>query len=575
MATSPEERLDLVFKQVFGDGDPSATAVEGGLTAALHKVGTELTSAGEGMETKINQMDIRLTEMTTNASNMQELLQRVFDKDTASKTAKMPFEMTQRRSFNAVEGYNGRREDCENWRFAITGFFEEEPLFVDYVRFLDGVTIRSPTYDYWASNDQAYTCQAPLDSELTDGILKEYQYVMRLTDEQMVWLNANLWSVLRRKLTGQALEVLKSHKDLVTRRGALTWRKLWTDAKGQKGQREGGLVSRVYTPSRATSWSALETTLAAWRNHRAEYLADGKTMEEDAQVNAIKLLVPKELEQLIRDQGDRLNTLADIEKFIAFQLVSRRDPVFGESKPVEKDFMKQLKAFMCNEEESPTAETAENEECSPCGEAEDVLLAFKGFMKGQGKGNKGKGGSFSGECFYCKKPGHRQFECRAREADVLAGRVAPLPAKGTPKGDAGKGGSKGWKGGSEQAGKGGLFSWMEQIIASNASAPTQGTGPAGLSAADKWMSGAMGCIEKKGEALQQASKPRKIVSPAAVATKNQFGALSCNETPPGLLSSLVCPRNHCYEYVPEDFGMPYSKPTGWTAAKAKSDAARL
>ena len=108
---------------------------------------------------------------------------------------------------------------------------------------------------------------------------------------------------------------------------------------------------------------------------------------------------------------------------------------------------------------------------------------------------------------------------------------------------------------------------MEQVIASNAAAPAQGCGAAGSSATDKWMSGSMACIEKGGFSSSRcASKPKKTASPETAATKNRFAALSSIEAE----SSLGC-----FEYVPEQFGLPYSQPIGWTAAKAKSDAARL
>ena len=243
---------------------------------------------------------------------------------------------------------------------------------------------------------------------------------------------------------------------------------------GQKGQREGGLVSRVYTPKRATSLATLETSLAAWRNHRAEYLADGKNMEEYAQVNAIKLLVPTDLEQLIRDQGDRLNKLAELENFISYQLASRSTPVFegSSSKGSDKSLLRQLKAALMSEEPNQFSDATCGEQCGTCGpDGDGFLMAMKGLLKGGKAGGKG---TFTGECFYCKRPGHRQADCEIRKADVQAGKVPPLPQKGFGKGGGTGGEQKGaWTGKGASAGKGGksnnLFAWVDQLISSPSS----------------------------------------------------------------------------------------------------------
>ena len=403
-----------------------------------------------------NMMQAHLDKVEATQKDLMMMILKIQEKGTKNG-GKSPMEMVARRSFQSIGSYEGKREDCENWRFAITGFFEEEPMFVDFIRFLDGHTAKG--------------VRAPLDQEITEENLNEYEQAAELQEGELEWLCHNMFQVLRRKLGGPALETLKAQKEKVKTRGPITWRKLLTDAKGQRGQREGGLVSRVYTPKRATSWTTLEATLASWRNHRAEYLSDGKTMEEDAQVNAIKMLVPTELEQLIRDQGDRLNKLADLENFISYQLVSRKDPVFegGSSKGDKAALMNQFKALLMSDESDQPPEVPQEEECGQC-DTDDFLMAMKGFWKGgkgNGKGgfNGGKGG-FTGECFYCKKMGHRQYECRSREADVQAGKVAPLPPKGQGKGGKGEKGSWPGKGGDGKGGKGGnLFAWMEQMIA--------------------------------------------------------------------------------------------------------------
>ena len=96
----------------------------------------------------------------------------------------------------------------------------------------------------------------------------------------------------------------------------------------RKGQREGGLAARVYTPERAT-WASFESAYAAWQRYVLEYMADGrKQVAEDAKVNAIKALVPLDLKKQIQDQGDRLNNLASLEKFIGYQLASRKEAIF-------------------------------------------------------------------------------------------------------------------------------------------------------------------------------------------------------------------------------------------------------
>ena len=155
-----------------------------------------------------------------------------------------------------------------------------------------------------------------------------------------------------------------------------------------------------------------------------------------------------------QDQVDRLSSFQRLEEYIDFQLVSRKEPVFEEglSRSGTTDMMSKLKAYAV-QEEAHSGRDIESEECAECA-SEDFLMAFKGFLKSKG-GGKGAA-NFDGDCYYCRKKGHRQWECRQRAADVQAGKVAPLPPKGLGKGEV--------KGARDSGNPNNLFAWMDHVI---------------------------------------------------------------------------------------------------------------
>ena len=209
----------------------------------------KLQSLKTDLEDRLSQTEALTLVVQTLADSLQKSMG-----PKGQGNERMPTPLTERRSFGPLESWTGIREQFPDWHFRATGLFEEEPLFEGYLKFLEDGT----------------------DDKLTEEKMDDFRIDAGLSEEQAKWLDQNLWQVLRRKLAGTPLDILKSSKKKFGIRGGLTWRALIKDAKGQTGHRQGGLATRVFSPDRATSWESLEAALTAWRNHKAEYEADGE-----------------------------------------------------------------------------------------------------------------------------------------------------------------------------------------------------------------------------------------------------------------------------------------------------------
>ena len=86
-------------------------------------------------------------------------------------------------------------------------------------------------------------------------------------------------------------------------------------------QRQGGLVTRVFTPKRAFDWDALEATLASWRPHK---------VDDNAALHAVNEIVPVELAETIRSLGNQLRTFMLLVGCAQHQIAIQKEPLFEE-----------------------------------------------------------------------------------------------------------------------------------------------------------------------------------------------------------------------------------------------------
>ena len=139
--------------------------------------------------------------------------------------------MTNRRSYDKLMGYGGHAEKFDDWRFKIVNFLEEEPAYRGYLKELEqnkGV-------------------------QITGDHLRALQNAREIGEEKPTtqWLDHHLYQVLVLNCSGEALAMVKTHKDDEAR-GANAWRALIGEAVGLTGNRFQGIVARVFSPERIT-----------------------------------------------------------------------------------------------------------------------------------------------------------------------------------------------------------------------------------------------------------------------------------------------------------------------------------
>ena len=103
------------------------------------EVNRALTEKTEAQNIQLNIVNADITKVKETQEELMMMLLKIQEKGLGGK-GKPPHEMVTRRSFQSVESYNGNREEHEHWRFAITGFFEEEKMFVDFSRRKNGTS---------------------------------------------------------------------------------------------------------------------------------------------------------------------------------------------------------------------------------------------------------------------------------------------------------------------------------------------------------------------------------------------------------------------------------------------------
>ena len=222
-------------------------------------------------------------------------------------------------------------------------------------------------------------------------------------------------------------------------RGANTWRKLCAEHKVLTGQRIQGLITRVFSPTKAKKKEEIKAHIETWGILKREYEeATSSKLPQVAQLHALRSIVPGEMEK----DMIRIN-FEDYEKaksYIMEQLNLRATPVFGETSKTPKDAAVPMDMNHVSkgttwwppgfgEGEQEPSEDHGHAQQHPGGEdfqqgdgSEDSSINYMG-KGGKGKGGKGKGGKgFQGACWNCGKVGHSMRNCPEPLQEHLKGK---------------------------------------------------------------------------------------------------------------------------------------------------------
>ena len=116
------------------------------------------------------------------------------------------------------------------------------------------------------------------------------------------WLSLQIFQVLSLNTTEGALAQVKNLKTdpemTPEMRGPNAWRKLCAEHKALTGQRLQGLVSRIFTPSRAKKNDEVKLLIESWEAHIHEYqAATNSKLHESNFIHGLRQMVPTEMEK--------------------------------------------------------------------------------------------------------------------------------------------------------------------------------------------------------------------------------------------------------------------------------------
>ena len=225
------------------------------------------------------------------------------------------------------------------------------------------------------------------------------------------------------------------------------------EVRGTGGQRTQALAARVYKPTRCKQCSEVKVALDQWDQDLKLYEKTSGVCTEDTKLYSIRQIVPDELEQDIVRNAHTLKAYPEVREYVDEQVQLKREIGAKKSSTLDSthhfelsDAEKVNEMYACimyNEEEEGVERDTQ--------EKFDMIMSF---VKGGGKGGKGGGGKFEGNCNHCGKWGHRLRDCWEKDKE--------MQQKGKGKGkEGGKGGgfsggfSKGQWGGGGGKGSGG------------------------------------------------------------------------------------------------------------------------
>ena len=229
-------------------------------------------------------------------------------------------------------------------------------------------------------------------------------------------------------------------------------------AGGFSGQRTQTLAAKIYKPARCKHYNMVKSSLDHWGQDLKMYERIAGSTTDDNKLYGIRQIVPEELEHDIMRNAHTLKTYDLVRKYIDEQVYMRRDMGPKKSSNLDSTHIMSDESFSEKIDEMYKlcmlcAEGYENNDLNDNIDDHSKWDALCSFLKGGGKGSKGGGGEFEGNCNHCGKRGHRLRDCWEKDKE--------MQQKGKGKGkDGGKGGglgggvSKGQWGGGVGGGKG-------------------------------------------------------------------------------------------------------------------------
>lgn len=330
-------------------------------------------------------------------------------------------DITMSKAFSDIPKNNGKIEEFEPWRFAMTQFLGKDENYVKMLNWIEkeGVMLEP-------INVQTYAQDNNID---------------------MKWYNSQLWAVLTRNCTGDALKRIMNLESQTETRGTNAWMKTTKDFRCMSAQRFIGLVGRVYNPTRVKKLEDLEMVMETWDSYTMEYQNYTKQdVPEIAKRYSLRQLVPHDVEKDLIKMCTSLGSYYEDCKFVREQIAMQKPAQFGEKKVVKRE-VGEIESLLARIQEQKRLavwikdeENKGEEEDSELDEAEKELYAMKGGGKGKGK--------FDGNCNHCGKYGHRASNCWQKDKEMAEWRGG---GKGAEKG---KGFEKGYEKGFKGGGKG-------------------------------------------------------------------------------------------------------------------------
>ena len=301
----------------------------------------------------------------------------------AKKKTVDPKDLTELKSFQTLEKWNGSEKTFGDWEFQFQQFVRP---YKEFERWLD-----------WLKDQE---------EEITahDAADKQREVAAHNPDVNLEWYDEQLYAVLSLLTTGSALQTVKNKREQHGTRGSNSWHKLTREVAGKSGVRLERLADLVHHPKAITTYKDALSQLEVWDNNRQELeKLEGQALSDLTKRTTLKAMIPPDLvRDLERDRG--LKTWEEAWKFVL------------EQAPLRKDWVKTKKGR--DDMDVDMAEKSSEEpvwECPECEAAEQDALT----LKGGGKGGAGKG-TFEGYCGHCWIWGHKRSECRKLTAELAA-----------------------------------------------------------------------------------------------------------------------------------------------------------